>query len=203
MSQEQVKTIPDSFIKLKDIHSSWIQELPYGTLLDKLRKKTIYNEGKLLMYISKYVPIENVNLASDKGYLYKLHNIKPKELERLILKAGVSQFSTSIKQVINQQDVKKIKQLLGDNLYQFALHEAHKEPPVALEQLNNNELFKQSLSPYIEAGIHTLDVVLQGHSNNCFLKLPKSWKEEYTSKKSEEIDLREQRLQKKLLSNLI
>lgn len=203
MSKKNTKAPLELSINIKEIHSSWIQELPYGSLLEKLRKATTIHEPQLLNIISKHLPIYEIDLNNTMGYLYKLHNMKPKELEALVIKAGVSQFSQPIKQIINQQDVKNIKQLLGEDLYQFALNCTPSESPKTTIFKGNSEDLFNSPSPFIKAGMHTLKVVLKGHPNNCFYKLPKNWNKNYSEETTKETDLRDQRLQKILLNSLV
>lgn len=165
--------------QVKFIHSSWINALPHGKLLEKLRKAPVTKEATS-EYIERFIHLHNVDINVCSGIAKWIHFSKPEELQEIVKKAGAAQLSNKFSKTINQQEVKIIKQSLGESLYNFSLHEAPIMFPDVLAAktciITSNS---DPIVDVIDIGYESLRIALENIPNNCIYKLPKQWNTEY------------------------
>lgn len=182
-------------LHLDNIHPSWITTLPHGKLVNKLRASPAATE-LIGEHIRKHLHIQNSGSFQHEESLVKdLSLLTPKDFESLVLKAGTVQLSGRIKQVIKADDIKRIKDALGQDLYTFAVFTASSLYPLSPAFRNNIVKNQNILKTVINCGYHSLIVILENtSSDSILLKLPKVWNEDhmntykqYTSEENEQL----------------
>ncbi len=176
MSTAQVKlknTGNLALTHLHDIDPSWINTIPNGELINKLRGSSRISQP-ILDSIHTNLNLVEVDLDKLKGFAYKIHFYSSEELQELVLKVGVTPFAKKLKLMISGDDVRQNRKHLGDTIYDFAIHNT-----TPLDISGHNEKFEMDENIHtntIAFGYRTLDVALKNIPNNCMYKLPLSWK---------------------------
>lgn len=180
MENSKTDTNFSNTIKLNDIHSSWIQSIPYGDLLNSLRQSPRV-ENIISKHIYSHLQIKQIDKKDDlENGFNSINSYQKLELQLLVMRAGALQFSQPIKSAIKKQEIDKICNSLGKELYNFVLHGD------TVSTLHCNDAFKSSkdntiLADVINAGYHSLHITFNGSPNDFVFKLPKQWHDEFLS----------------------
>jgi len=172
MNEYSLFTEP-TVIEVQDIHSSWIQEMPNGELIGKLRKVPSAQKP-LNDFIKKYIYLDDTDIADELAK--KIQQTHPEKLNEVVLKIGATLLSNSIRQTITKKDVIQIKDSLGYDLYDFSVRKA----PFLYSSLevSDSYCFDQNstpLSSVISLGYRSLRLALGSTDSSCIYKLPKEW----------------------------
>jgi hypothetical protein len=193
-------------IKLEDIHTSWIETLPNGKLIRKLIHKSSSN-SQLIEYITQqFVDIKSINIKNCSETMKLIQTSHISTLNNIILMAGAAQFSKRFSRTINQQDVRTIKDSLGEDIYKFSLYEAPLSFPdlLKLEDKKTSQII--SSNPFVDvisAGYRSFRIALDTTPNNCRYKVPKEWEYIYLAENTNvQIDKQERLLHMKLIFSL-
>jgi len=193
-------------IELNEIHSSWIEALSNGKLIKKLIKKSNSNILLIEYITQQFTTYKSFNLKNCSETMKLIQTSNASSLQNIILMAGAAQFSKRFSRTINQQDVRAIKDSLGEDIYKFSLYEAPLSFPELLEFENKNNTQILSNNPFVDvisAGYRSFRIALDTMPNNCLYKLPKEWEEIYLAKDTNiQIDKQERLLHMKLIFSL-
>lgn len=174
------KTNSHASIDLNDIDPSWINTLPNGKLINKLRGSSRISPS-LIESVYSNLDLKDINPDESKGFIKEIHFYSPKQLQGLVLKAGVIPFGEKLKSIIIGNEVRQIRQQLGRGLFDFSLH--NNLPTINTPQYSKELLLlDQNINTKVIAiGYHSLETAMQNIHNNCKYKLPVLWKKTHES----------------------
>ncbi len=191
-----------SSIEVQDIHHSWILDMPNGELIEKLRK-TISAQKPLTEFIKQYIFLEEQPVLDDVTKV--IQQASPSTLNDLVSKIGVTLLSNTIRQTIMKKEVIRIKESLGEDLYDFSVK---KSPSINASSEHYDMAkyhFDDSTSPLNTVkglGYKSLRLALGNIDSACIYKLPKEWDSDYTNNKVVASD-EDINIYKKIILNLI
>lgn len=159
------------------IDSTWLENLPNGQLLDKLRQNK-RDTSQLSHYLLGQLGFNGEFYFNFKDPIAKVALSAPSDLKKLIFYIGITYHHHEIRQVITQKHVMTMKADIGEELYEFGLKQS---PNIARKPLSCFTLPQDMpLSQRcIISGMICLNVTFKSQPNalrkRLLIKLPKPW----------------------------
>lgn len=104
---------PDSYI-----HSSWLDTMPEGKVLQKLFAQP-RGEGHLVQHMMQRLGLQNSVFFDFSKPLSRLALWRGQELEQLVLCMGAVFHFKILRRIVTREDIARIQSVLGDDLYRF------------------------------------------------------------------------------------
>ncbi|MGB3918746.1 SctK family type III secretion system sorting platform protein [Thiothrix litoralis] len=104
---------PDSYL-----HASWLATMPDGQVMQALFGQT-RGEGRLVQHMMQRLGLRDSVFFDFSKPLSRLALWRGQELEQLILYLGAVFHFQALRRIVTRDDLLKVQQLLGDDLYRF------------------------------------------------------------------------------------
>lgn len=163
---------PDRYIE-----KSWLEAMPDGELISKLVGRHRGAE-RVVQHLMNRLGLENQVFFNFGNSLVRMALWKGEDLERIILHVGAIFNHTEVKHAVTREDVERLRQLIGEEMYSFMQHRVPmiaRRPPTGVKLPRGMELKKK----IILAGMLCLNEAFGEYPTavrkRVFIKLPKSW----------------------------
>ncbi|MEZ5479335.1 MAG: SctK family type III secretion system sorting platform protein, partial [Thiolinea sp.] len=100
------------------IHDSWFEQMPDGPLIRKL-VGCHRSADRIVQHLLQRLGLENQVFFNFSNSLTRIALWKGPELEKLILYTGAVFYHAKIQKVVTREDVHRIRDELGEELFQF------------------------------------------------------------------------------------
>ncbi|HPE58803.1 MAG TPA: SctK family type III secretion system sorting platform protein [Thiolinea sp.] len=161
------------------IHDSWLEKMPDGPLIRKLVGKHRSAE-RIVQHLFQRFGLENQVFFHFSNSLTRIALWSGKDLEKLVLHTGSVLYYPKIQHIIVREDVQKIRELVGEDIFMFMQRSAnHLRGKMDLELDLPRKLPPRKW--LVLAGMACFMTALQDYPpalrKRLLLKLPQDWYE--------------------------
>lgn len=161
------------------IHKSWLATVPNGDLLEKLRSTGKRDTTQLSQYLLSQLGFNGeFYFDFSNNPLANIALLPLKSLEELIKYIGVTYNFQEIRQIISNQEVRLLKNALGEHVYDFAFKHS---PDIARNNLSTLEYTSAARlhEKIISSGFACLNSAFKQQPyalrKRLIIKLPREW----------------------------
>lgn len=171
------KVFEFNFLPSRYVHMSWLQTLPHGRLLSKLRRCE-RAEWRVARYLLSYFGLRERYWFDFNKPSYRIALWDSRDIQQLAVYVGLTLNYQYIQHAVRRDDVLHIRRAFGERAYRFAMRQAPFLVPK--EMLSRGEINPTNDRDMIAAsGVHCLGTVfctlpLELHKR-LLLKLPYHW----------------------------